>query len=166
LMQRLSRVRWLVYVKKPFRRVDHVLSYLGRYTHRVAISNSRLVNVTENAVCFRTKNCRAVTVTPVQFLRRFVLHLLPQNFVKIRHYGLLAATNINSKLPIARRVLEHSHAQFATKPAQDTITEQAETEKRLAIPVRIPPYCPLCGAELVTRSLSRPPCRPSMRSPP
>ena len=91
LMQKLaSAKRWIVYAKRPFARVDHVLKYLGRYTHRVGISNSRLADVTAAAVTFRTKNGKTVTITPVEFLRRFVQHVLPDGFHKIRHFGLYA----------------------------------------------------------------------------
>jgi hypothetical protein len=90
LMGNLARTAWVVYAKKPFRRVDHVLKYLGRYTHRVAISNSRLVDVSEDSVTFRTKNGKRASLSPVEFLRRFVQHVLPDGFHKIRHYGLYA----------------------------------------------------------------------------
>jgi hypothetical protein len=90
LMRKLARVDWVVYAKKPFRRVEHVLQYLGRYTHRVAISNSRLVDVHDDAVSFRTKNGKTLTLSPVEFLRRFVQHVLPDGLHKIRHYGLYA----------------------------------------------------------------------------
>lgn len=91
LMQKLaSAKRWIVYAKRPFARIDHVLKYLGRYTHRVGISNSRLVDVSAEHVTFRTKNGKTATVTPVEFLRRFVQHVLPDGFHKIRHYGLYA----------------------------------------------------------------------------
>jgi len=87
-----SHKRWIVYAKQPFQHAEHVLKYLGRYTHRVGISNSRLLNVTKDAVTFRTKNSKSVTITPVQFLKRFVQHVLPDSFHKIRHYGLYAGS--------------------------------------------------------------------------
>ena len=92
LMIRLSKARWVVYAKRPFRRIEHVLGYLGRYTHRVAISNGRLINVTASTVTFRTKEGKTHTITPVEFLRRFVQHVLPDGFKKIRHYGLYASS--------------------------------------------------------------------------
>jgi hypothetical protein len=91
-MARLPRRPWLVYAKRPFGRAEHVLRYLGRYTHRVAIANSRLVNVTSRSVTFQTRNGATATLTPVEFLRRFLQHVLPDGFKKIRHYGLYAAT--------------------------------------------------------------------------
>jgi hypothetical protein len=98
LMLRLAGRSWVVYAKKPFREVDHVLKYLGRYTHRVGISNSRIVDVRNDAVTFRTKNGKTVTVSPVEFLRRFVQHVLPDGFHKIRHYGLYAGAAEDARL--------------------------------------------------------------------
>ncbi|MCK6538321.1 MAG: IS91 family transposase [Polyangiaceae bacterium] len=105
LMARLARVSWVVFAKKPFRRPDHVLRYLGRYTHRVAISNSRFTAVTNDAVTFRTKHGKSATLHPLDFLRRFVQHVLPDGFHKIRHYGLYAGTAVADALPAARSLL-------------------------------------------------------------
>jgi hypothetical protein len=93
LTARLAYKRWCVYAKRPFRRAEHLLGYLGRYTHRVAIANSRLVDVRADAVTFRTKNGKAETLHPVDFLRRFVEHVLPPGFKKIRHFGLYATSH-------------------------------------------------------------------------
>jgi hypothetical protein len=103
-MAGLPRRLWLVYAKRPFGRAEHVLRYLGRYTHRVAIANSRLLNVTGRAVTFRTKNGATATLTPVEFLRRFLQHVLPDGFKKIRHYGLYAASAAE-RLAMAHREL-------------------------------------------------------------
>jgi len=92
LMCRLAAAkRWIVYAKRPFKCVDHIVKYLGRYTHRVGISNSRIVELTEHAVTFKTHNGKTCTITPVGFLDRFVKHVLPDGFHKIRHYGLHAS---------------------------------------------------------------------------
>jgi hypothetical protein len=105
LTTRLARARWVVYAKKPFRRPDHVLRYLGRYTHRVAISNSRILDVTDNTVTFRTKHGKRATLHPVEFLRRFAQHVLPDRFHKIRHFGLYAGSAVAETLPAARAAL-------------------------------------------------------------
>jgi hypothetical protein len=105
LMARVAKARWVVYAKRPFRRIEHVLGYLGRYTHRVAISNGRLVNVTASVVSFRTKEGKTHSVTPVEFLRRFIQHVLPDGFKKIRHYGLYASSG-DAALAMARARLE------------------------------------------------------------
>ena len=80
LLRRLKQHHWVVYVKKAFRHAEHVLKYLGRYTHRVAISNGRLLAITEESVTFRTKEGKATTLPPVEFLRRFLRHILPKGF--------------------------------------------------------------------------------------
>jgi hypothetical protein len=103
--ERLCQKRWVVYAKAPFRGAQHIFEYLGRYTHRVGISNHRLVSMDPHSVRFRTKNGRTAQIRPHEFIRRFLLHILPRGFVKIRHYGLYAASNVNTKLERARRLL-------------------------------------------------------------
>jgi hypothetical protein len=105
LMARIARARWVVYAKKPFRRADHVLRYLGRYTHRVAISNSRFASVTDDLVTFHTKDGKCASLSPVEFLRRFVQHVLPDGFHKIRHFGLYASAAVRGALSAARTAL-------------------------------------------------------------
>jgi len=101
----LYNKKWVVYAKQPFGGPEQVFSYLGRYTHRVGLSNQRLVSFDGNEVCFRTKHGKTTTLDAVEFVRRFLLHVLPAGFVKIRHYGLVAAANVNSKLETARLCL-------------------------------------------------------------
>jgi hypothetical protein len=101
----LHQTPWLVYVKRPFGGATRLFQYLGRYTHRVGLSNQRLVAVTPDAVTFRTKDARTVTLHPEEFLRRLLLHVLPRGFVKIRHSGLFAPRQVSTTLPIARDVL-------------------------------------------------------------
>jgi hypothetical protein len=117
LIARLARTRWVVYAKKPFRRADHVLRYLGRYTHRVAISNSRLFAVTGDAVTFGTKDGKRATLHPVEFLRRFVQHVLPEGFHKIRHFGLYAGAAVAETLPAARAALTPHSAPSKSAPS-------------------------------------------------
>ena len=101
----LYHTPWLVYVKRPFGGAKRLFQYLGRYTHRVGLSNHRLVAVTPDAVTFRTKHGRTATLHPEEFLRRLLLHVLPAGFVKIRHTGLFAPRQVPTTLPIARRLL-------------------------------------------------------------
>jgi hypothetical protein len=102
---------WAVYAKPPFGGPAQVLKYLARYTHRVAISNSRLVNIEAGRVTFRYKDyadeqrSKTMTLSADEFLRRFVQHVLPRGFVKIRHYGLLANRHRADKLHLCRRLL-------------------------------------------------------------
>lgn len=139
LMARLARVSWVVYAKKPFRRPDHVLRYLGRYTHRVAISNSRLTAITDDAVTFRTKHGMSATLHPVEFLRRFLQHVLPDGFHKIRHYSLYAGTAVTDTLAAARALL----AQTATP--RTTTPPTTWRERLRALTGRDVDRCRVCG---------------------
>jgi len=103
--QRLYQTSWVVYAKRPFGGPENVFRYLGRYTHRVAISNARLVSMDDQAVVFRTRGLDTASVSPTEFIARFLLHILPSHFVKIRHFGLLASGNVPTKLERARALL-------------------------------------------------------------
>jgi hypothetical protein len=104
IRQQVFSKNWVVYAKKPFGSSAAVVEYLGRYTHKVAISNHRIKNITRNAVTFSAKDYRNkgmlknITLTNTEFIRRFALHILPKRFVKIRHYGFLSSTWKRSKL--------------------------------------------------------------------
>ena len=105
----LYRTNWVIYAKTPFGGPQQVINYLGRYIHRVAISNQRLLSMDENGVRFLTKGQNTVTLSPDEFIRRFLLHILPPGYIKIRHYGLMGASNVTTKLPLARRLLMETH---------------------------------------------------------
>lgn len=105
LVAGLHRKNWNVYCKRPFGGAAQVITYLGQYTHRVAISNHRLLALDERNVTFRTKNGERVTLEGVAFLARWLRHLLPPGFTKIRHYGLVSASHATSRLETARRLL-------------------------------------------------------------
>ncbi len=146
LMTRLAATNWVVYAKKPFREVDHVLQYLGRYTHRVAISSSRLVAVTDETVTFRTKDGNTTTVPPVVFLRRFIQHVLPGRFHKIRHYGLYAGAHARPG-----GLLVRARSLLTSAPAASTVAPRAvvtwqELLQRLT--GRDVTRCPRCGGPL------------------
>lgn len=102
---RLYEKSWVVYAKRPFGGAEQVHKYLGRYTHRVAISNARLLTMNDSAVVFRTRGENTVTLAPDEFIRRFLQHILPRHFTKIRHVGLLAPTNVNGRLARAKELL-------------------------------------------------------------
>ena len=114
----LRQCEWVVYAKRPFAGPQAVLAYLSRYTHRVAISNSRLLAMDERGVTFHWKDYRAkdgakgktrhkaMTLSPQEFMRRFLLHVLPGGFHRIRHYGLLANSNRRDNLALARQLLQ------------------------------------------------------------
>ena len=109
----LRKKRWVVYCKPPFSGPDAVLAYLSRYTHRVAISNRRLIALDETGVTFRYKDYRrggadrqrTMTLSPDEFIRRFLLHVLPKGFHRIRHYGLLASAGRKANVARARELL-------------------------------------------------------------
>ena len=109
----LRKIEWVVYAKRPFAGPEAVLAYLSRYTHRVAISNSRLLSLDERGVTFRWKDYRAegrtrhktMTLTAEEFMRRFLLHVLPAGFHRLRHYGLLANPTRKKNIEIARALL-------------------------------------------------------------
>ncbi len=108
LRQQLLAHDWVVYAKQPLGGPEQVLEYLGRYTHRVAISNERLVGMDETTVRFRvraTPDKRVLSVSAEEFIERFLLHVLPRGFKRIRHYGLLAPAAKATRLALARQAL-------------------------------------------------------------
>jgi hypothetical protein len=105
-LARLYAKDWVVYCKPPFDGVDSVYAYLGRYTHRIGLSNRRLLDVTEERVTFATRHGKHTSLPPRLFLRRFLDHVLPNGFVRIRHYGLLASANVHTRLARARERLQ------------------------------------------------------------
>jgi hypothetical protein len=151
LKDTLYRKNWVVYAKRPFAGPEQVFKYLGRYTHRVGISNHRLVSFDEHGVCFRTKNGKQVTVAPTEFIRRFLLHVLPSGFVKIRHYGLHASSNVHTKLVEARRRLEVN-----TPSAQPSAPQQEWRERFLALTGVDLETCPRCGGQMTSHPVDRP----------
>ena len=111
LFYRLGRLKWVVYAKRPFGGPEHVLKYLARYTHRVAISNGRLIEMQDRQVTFRWRDSadgnkqKLLTLDAVEFIHRFMLHILPAGFVKIRHFGFLANSNRREALRLCRALL-------------------------------------------------------------
>ena len=150
--RQLRRRNWVVYSKPPFGSPEHVLAYLGRYTHRVAIANSRLVSADETSVTFRWRDYRRgnapklMSLDPHEFIRRFLIHSLPDGFHRIRHYGFLANGCRRARLAIIRQLLA------ATKP--EPIAATGEPSR--SFPRFDPTVCPCCGGSLlVTATLPR-----------
>jgi hypothetical protein len=158
LKRRLYRTNWVSYAKPPFAGPESVYQYLGRYTHRVGLSNHRLVSATDDVVTFRTRGEATATLHPVEFLRRFVQHVLPGGFVKLRHYGLLAPGNVNSKLVTARKVLEAVPSMGAEPaPANATpVVPLTWVERLRAITGVDVSHCAKCGGDVSSRALDRP----------
>jgi hypothetical protein len=137
----LRRTEWVVYAKRPFAGPEAVLAYLARYTHRVAISSSRLVSCDDRAVTFRWKDYRAdgqhrqklMTLAPTEFMRRFLIHVLPSGFHRIRHYGLFANTARAEAMAKARALLH--------VPPPPSAEPEAEAKTPIA--------CPCCGGRMI-----------------
>jgi hypothetical protein len=138
----LRRAEWVVYAKRPFGGPQAVLAYLSRYTHRVAIANSRLIACDRTGVTFRWKDYRAdgrdrqklMTLSTSEFIRRFLIHVLPHGFHRIRHYGLLASGTRADNIARARQLLAVSNS-------------QAEPTAAAADPGK--PICPCCGGRMI-----------------
>src|SRR5712691_1626341 len=136
LFRQLKRLDWVVDAKAPFGSPEHVLKYLARYTHRVAISNGRLIQMQDGQVTFRWRDSangnqqKLLTLDAVEFIRRFLLHILPPGFVKIRHFGFLAHPHRRSALLLCRKLLR-----APTSPNPRTDVQPKPVEHR----------CPRCG---------------------
>jgi hypothetical protein len=112
LLKKARRKKWVVYAKRPFGGPQQVLDYLGRYTHRVAISNHRLVGLEDGRLTFNWKDYRdsgaskPMTLDAVEFIRRFLLHVLPEAFQKIRYFGFMANRHRTDNLALCRRLIQ------------------------------------------------------------
>jgi Putative transposase/Transposase zinc-binding domain len=144
LLTAAVRTNWVVYAKPPFGGPEQVLKYLARYTHRVAISNGRLLDFEDGQVRFRYKDYahgnrkRVLTLSALEFVRRLLLHVLPTGFMRIRHYGILANRHRYDKLALCRRLLT---VDSATEP--ESLENVRLHEPAMITPTRI---CPICGA--------------------
>jgi predicted RNA-binding Zn-ribbon protein involved in translation (DUF1610 family) len=144
----LKKCEWVVYAKHPFAGPAAVLAYLSRYTHRVAIANSRLISMDEQGITFRWKDYRAkgktrhktMTLTTDEFIRRFLLHVLPSGFHRIRHYGLLANCGRREQLAQVRELLQVMPADRELSCGEIDATEQS---------VQPTFVCPDCGAAMI-----------------
>jgi Putative transposase len=143
LLNKVSKLEWVVYAKPPFGGPVQVLKYLARYTHRVAISNQRLVALSEGEVTFRWKDyadgnaVKEMTLDVREFTRRFLLHILPRGFVRIRHYGFLANRCRSERLDCCRKLLAHSVNQAASFEPANITQDQCETDTESEL-------CPVC----------------------
>jgi putative transposase/transposase-like zinc-binding protein len=143
LLRRGWSRRWVVYAKAPFGGPEHVLNYLGNYTHRVAISNHRLLSLEDGSVAFRWRdsahgNQQRVMSLPVdEFLRRFLLHLLPRGFVRIRYFGFLAHRRRKQMLPLCRELIQAQSAPAAPPPV---VADSPRASFWM---------CPACGARMI-----------------
>jgi hypothetical protein len=167
-LEPLRQAEWVVYAKEPFAGPEAVLAYLSRYTHRVAISNRRLVEADQSGVTFRYKDYRidgpgrykTMTLAPHEFIRRFLLHVLPKGFHRIRHYGILANGHRAASVARARQLLglpvddhgpDSNHLAMPSEPSAPT------------------PPCPRCGGRMIIVETFAPDATPThhpQRAPP
>jgi hypothetical protein len=142
-LRQLFQHDWVVYCKRPFGGPEHVLRYLGGYTHRVAISNQRLIALASDAVTFRWRDSahgnpkRPMTLPIDEFLRRFLLHVLPRGFVRIRNFGFLANRRRTSLLPLCFQLL-------GSLPQRSGSTDRAAEEELVPLWT-----CPKCGGPMI-----------------
>jgi hypothetical protein len=161
----LRKIEWVVYAKRPFGGPAAVLAYLARYTHRVAISNRRLIAADANGVTFKWKDYRiegaarytTMTLPTHEFIRRFLIHVLPKGFHRIRHYGLLANGNRAANIAQARAL-----------PALPSRSEEPEAPEVAAAdePRVLPAPCPCCGGRMVIIETFARGCEPKRRPTP
>jgi hypothetical protein len=158
----LRRTEWVVYAKRPFGGPEAVLAYLSRYTHRVAISNSRLIAFDSNGVTFKWKDYRAkgrerakvMTLATGEFIRRFLIHVLPHGFHHIRHYGLFAGSARANAIARARELLK-----VLVSPSQDGDADaRHDTE-----PQALSHPCPCCGGRMIVIETFERGCSPRTR---
>jgi Putative transposase/Transposase zinc-binding domain len=150
----LRKIEWVVYSKRPFGGPEAVLAYLSRYTHRVAIANSRLIAFDSNGVTFKWKDYRIegldryklMTIATDEFIRRFLIHVLPRGFHRIRHYGLLAKTSGADNIALARKLLAAQKPQSEPDDAVDADHNE--------------PACPCCGGRMIIIETFKRGCTP------
>jgi hypothetical protein len=161
----LRKIEWVVYAKRPFGGPRAVLAYLSRYTHRVAISNRRLLAADDGGVSFRWKDYRiegpgrwkTMTITPHEFIRRFLMHVLPAGFHRIRHYGLLASGSRAANIARARELLAMpAHSVQPDKPEAPTADQ----------PPMLPRPCTCCGGRMIIIETFARGCEPKHRPTP
>jgi hypothetical protein len=157
----LYKKEWVVFAKRPFGDAAQVIKYLGRYTHRVAISNRRLLSLDERGVRFHTRDGKLATLSPEEFIERFLLHVLPFGFFKIRHFGLFAPSNVKTRFERARELLRPPAPSPPTAPSPPPDLTWRERQTRLT--GVDPMLCPVCGAEMERWTLP-PALRPRLDS--
>ena len=157
----LRKVEWVVYVERPFGGPAAVLAYLSRYTHRIAIANSRLVAFDGERVTFKWKDYRAkgdaryklMTLDADEFIRRFLIHVLPDGFHRIRHYGLLANGNRANNIALARRFLGVPDPAPSSRASDDAENDREDKHWNA---------CPCCGGRMVIIETFEPGCQPRL----
>ena len=158
------KIDWVVYAKPPFGGPEAVLAYLSRYTHRIAISNSRLTSADANTVAFKWKDYRiksgkrqkVMRLATSEFIRRFLIHVLPDGFHRIRHYGLLASAQRKANITKIRALL-------CVQQPEQTVAPEPQAE---IIPLTLREPCPCCGGPMRIIEIFRRGQKPMSRAPP
>jgi hypothetical protein len=158
----LRKTEWVIYAKLPFGGPEAVLAYLSRYTHQVAISNSRLISADAKTVAFRWKDYRikfddrqsVMRLAAAEFIRRFLIHVLPDGFHRIRHYGLLASATREANIAKVRALLGAE------------VVEQEDPPTAAIIPLTLREPCPECGGQMRIIEPFRRGQKPQTRAPP
>ena len=154
LLDSLFKVKWIVYAKRPFAGPEQVLEYLGRYTHRIAISNNRIKSIDNNKISFDYKDrsdndaIKTMTISSHEFIRRFLLHVLPENFMKIRYFGFLSHRNKKQAINLIRKFIG------SDMPLQEK-TKETVLEMMLRLTGQDISCCPICkkGKMTIIRGL-------------
>lgn len=165
LLAKLFNKDWVVYSKRPFAGPEQVFTYLGRYTHRVAISNHRLADYDGEDVTITTRDGGPVAMTAETFIGRFLEHVLPKGFTKIRHFGLMAPSNVNTRLVLAQTLLSADQSHRTRSKPLPVGDWRALLVLLCGVDLTL---CPRCGAKRVERIVVRPsrPCLRQPRAPP
>jgi hypothetical protein len=161
-LQPARQAEWVVYAKRPFAGPQQVLDYVGRYTHRIAIANQRLLDIEDGHVRFRYKDYRAdsnesqktMALTALEFIRRFLLHVLPRGLHRIRYYGLLGNRHRTSQLARCRELLETTGSETIRRPCSRSQDYRDRYEVLTGISLRACPVCKV-GRMLVIEELPR-----------
>ena len=167
LVTDLYQTRWVVHLKPPFGGPEEFFRYVGRYTHRVGISNARIVALDDKRVTFRTRGDGTCTLTHEKFLQRFLLHVLPDRFTKIRHYGLFAPGKATEKLELARTRLAEAGVVSPLPVAKSPADFREVLLALTGVDIK---HCPRCGVGVLVRRPLDPrttsPIAPHSRAPP
>jgi hypothetical protein len=153
LISSLYEKDWVVYCKKPFRDAGCVLAYLGRYTHRIALSNARIVSDIDGRITFKYRDSKdgnrekIVSLAAPEFIRRFLMHVLPKGFAKIRHYGILASRDKNERIDRCKRL---TNTPVRVRVAVDALKI---VERMIG---RVPGICALCQCAFIRLPLALP----------
>jgi len=167
LLAHARRQEWVVYAKRPFGGPTQVVRYLARYTHRVAIANQRIVRLADGRVTFRYKDyadghaTKLLTLPAVEFIRRFLVHVLPPGFIRIRHYGILANHDRTGHIALCRQRIAEAGIQA---PPPEDLPEEAAADTPEPVD---PDHCPACRGDMtLLRTYPRPFLQPQIRAQP